>query len=178
MADEELLGLDGTQSLPTPPLLPDPLGGLVTGSVFTDPVAILGPAMVVPPPPVTPYQEQVRRTTSAPRRTTARTPGASTPDAIPVAAALRSRQVQRPVTRPAQQPGMIAPTRGGTRQSRQTQPRQTPQTPQLPRSTATRRSGGAGCSVFLVIFFLLVVFFIVLGIVSGHGASGGGLQGG
>lgn len=155
----EFFGLDGTQPLPTPPVLPDPLSGLVTGSTFTDPVDILGPVTAPPPPPpVTAAAGQRRRTSATTART--RTSGATTPTAIPVAASLPTRPVRRPTTPPATRTTPVPPVRAGSGRS----------------TTTPRRSGGIGCGVIVLILVLIVIVFIVLGALTHTG--GGGFTGG
>lgn len=176
---DELFGLDGTQPLPPQPLLPDPLGGLVTGAAFTDPVTILGPTTVPPPPPVTPVSTSYRRTTSASRRATVKAPGARAPSAIPVAEALPSRPVQRPVAPPASRPAVV-PLAPGVRAGQLRQPSSfNVAAPTQRQSTTSRRrgGGGAGCAIFVLIVIVVVGLFILLGVL-GQGPGAGGFGGG
>ncbi|HKN99856.1 MAG TPA: hypothetical protein VJX10_22235, partial [Pseudonocardiaceae bacterium] len=94
MADDELFGADGTQPLPPPPLLPDPLGGLVTGALFSDTTAVVTAVEQAPAAQAATPVEQARRRTvqaTATRRPARSAPGATTPTAIPVAESLPSR---------------------------------------------------------------------------------------
>lgn len=175
---DELFGLDGTQPLPAQPLLPDPLGGLVTGATFTDPVSILGPTTVPPPPPVTPVSTPYRRTTTS-RRTTVKAPGARAPSAIPVAESLPSRPVQRSGTPPASRPAVVPLTPGvRSGQLRQASTINLGAQTQRRSTTSRRRGGGgAGCAIFVLIVIVVVGLFILLGVL-GQGPGGGGFSGG
>jgi hypothetical protein len=192
VADDELFGPDGTQALPPEPLLPDPLGGLVTGVAFSDNTA--GPLPTVEwlaTPFAAPAAAVRRRTTQAgARRPVNPVTGATTPTAIPVAQALPSRPAEarrptvanRPAAMPVAQPFRNSPARDTTARNVAARPatasaRSAPSRPAVARpAPATRRSGGAGCGVFLVIVIVLIAVFVVLGLVLGHG--GGGLSGG
>src|SRR6266568_4580715 len=95
MADDELFGLDGTQSPPPPPLEIDPLAGLLTGSVFADRTSEPESAVAGPGPgtaaPVAAARRLRPRTTPT-RVTTARPLQAATsPDEIKVAAPLSAK---------------------------------------------------------------------------------------
>jgi hypothetical protein len=194
VADDELFGLDGTQSPPPPPFESDPLAGLVTGSVYAAPEVI--PEVEYVPGVLTATTSAYRRTrrTTQPRSTTARPLQAATsPDAIPVAAPLSVRsgiqQSRPPATRAAPMgstPARIAPaparvTPVGWQQPR-TAPRPPPArrgTPGRPapipaRSVPARRRAGGGCSLFLLLLVIMIIAFVVLGIVLGHGTGVGG----
>lgn len=170
MADEGLFGLDGTQPLPADPLLPDPLGGLVTGSTFTyvdsqDYVPQPPVPLVAPPPPV----QARRRPTAGVKRPAARSaPPAAPPAAIPVAQSLPIRQ-RTPRQTSATRPAVVPVARPGTNRPA------APPRPYRPiQETRRRRSGGAGCSMFLLIVVILVFGFIILGLFLGHNGSGFG----
>jgi hypothetical protein len=170
VADEGFFGLDGTQPLPPDPLLPDPLGGLVTGFTFAD---LEGEVGAVQPPfvPVVIAPAQVRRRPAAgPKRPATRPPAAAAapPAAIPVAASLPIRQRQ-PRQTSAARPTAIPVARPGYPARPDRAVRQTPK---------RRSGGGAGCSIFLLIVVILVFGFVVLGIVLGHGNGGFGTGGG
>lgn len=173
MADEGFFGLDGTQPLPPDPLLPDPLGGLVTGFTFTDLDGEIGVTETTIAPPAAPRPAEVRRRPAAgAKRPVARpTAAAAPPAAIPVAASLpsRPRQQRQPT---AMRPTAVPVTGSAGRRPvlpRQDSPGRLAQQQQLQQR---RRSGGAGCSVFLFIVVIVVVGFVVLGIVLGQGGSG------
>jgi hypothetical protein len=174
-------GPDGTQPLPPDPVLPDPLGGLVTGSVFADPLVAVVPLIEVRPVPA-PTAAQAHRSNHGVRRQTTTVPSlapAAPPPAIPVAQSLpdRPRRVSRPsVATPTQV--AVAPA---VRRTRNQPPRWTATpsrpAPSRPAPRATRRRSGAGCAVFLIIVVLVVAAFVVLGVVTGNGGgfgSGGG----
>lgn len=192
MADEEWY-LDGTQSPPPPPFAPDPLAGLVTGSMFADPVTA---------PEVLAAQAQTSNATtqSAPRKLYSRSgrPAerqqakplrpASAPAAIPVAAPLSARpgvQSRPPATPTAQigsTPSRIAPAPARVTPVNWQPSRPVPRTPPARRGTPGRpvpsrtpaRRAGAGCSIFLLVIVILVIAFVVLGIALGHGTGTGG----
>ena len=170
MADEALFGPDGTQPLPPDPVLPDPLGGLVTGFTFADLVADT-PIIVPPVVPVVTPAPAVRRPAAGVKRPATRS-AAAPPAPIPVAQGLpsRPRQVRQP--QPATRPGLI-PVAPGVRG------RPVPNRPAPPARVGIqpRRRSGAGCSVFLFLVVLLLFGFIVLGIVFGHTAGGLGTGG-
>ncbi len=183
MADDEMFGADGTQPLPASPPLPDPLGGLVTGYLFSDNTAgPLDPVAEQQSAQATAASAAVRRRTAAgaPRRSSA--PGAVTPDAIPVAEALPSRQreVRRPTAaRPTAVP--VAPTvnRRNVAPRPQSAPASTARAagrdPAMSRPVPgmrQRRTAGAGCALFVIVIVLLILVFVVLGAVLGHGGSG------
>jgi hypothetical protein len=194
VADNELFGPDGTQSLDVPPLLSDPLGGLVTGFVFSDTtVAAPPPAQAAPLAAASPTQQARRRTAPVVRRPTgASAPGAMTPTATPVAASLPSRPkeirrptVARPIAMPVTPPVTNAPRRnpvarnppaGGMTWQPPPSSRQAPTGRQAPTSAYTRspsrRRAGLGCSMFVLIMIVLVAVFVVLGVVLGHGSTG------
>lgn len=180
VANDELFGPDGTQPLPADRPWPDPLGGLVTGSAYTDPGDT--PYLTAPWVAQAAPEAAVRRrqpTVAVRRPTGAGAPGAATPVATPVAAALPfpSRQQRRPsVARPTPMP-VVPPARspqartvpaGGVQ-------RRAPAAPQLPARLPVNRRSGAGCSIFLLVIVVLVIAFVVLGVVLGHsdGTTGG-----
>lgn len=175
MADDDLFGPDGTQPLPAAPFLPDPLSGLVTGSVLRDttvPVSRTAEPEEAPPE-VRQAVEAVRRQLRQPAQRRSSAPGATTPNAIPVAESLpsRPRQARRPAAtvRPTEVPLTPAarrqPPPARTVSAAGPLPRTAPVAP-------ARR--GSGCGLFLVVVLLLLVAFVVLGVVLGHGPGGFG----
>ncbi len=167
MTDEALFGADGTQALPPDPVLPDPLGGLVTGFAFSDVTPDETVVETPPVPGVTASTQARRRPAGGVKRPAARPATvAAQPALIPVAQSLpsRPRQIrQAPVARPTAIP-VTSAVRG--RQSVRGQP--TPATLAARAGTVPGRRSGVGCSVFLFLVVLLVIGFIVLGIVFGH----------
>jgi hypothetical protein len=187
MANDELFGPDGTQPLPADQPWPDPLGGLVTGSAYTDPgdTPYLTPLWVAQAAPKAAAAR--RRPPAAARRPTAPgvatsgalTLGAVTPAATPVAAALpsMSRQERRPSVARTTPVPVVPPTRN--LQARPVPAARAGQrataAPRSPASSPVNRRSGAGCSVFLLVIVVLVIAFVVLGVVLGHsdGTTGG-----
>ncbi|HEX5116607.1 MAG TPA: hypothetical protein VFW65_15530 [Pseudonocardiaceae bacterium] len=188
VADYDEFGADGTQPLPPPQLLPDPLGGLVTGSLFSDTIV---PLTVAETPAAAaqaaaPATQARRRTVQATgsRRTVGPQPGATTPTAIPVAESLpgggrrenRRQTVVRATTPIAVTPPLRnTPARNTTARnvSSGTRSARTPASARpAPAIRTSRRSAGAGCAMFLVIVIVLVTIFVVLGVVLGHGNTG------
>jgi hypothetical protein len=187
VADYDLFGADGTQSLPPLPLLPDPLGGLVTGSLFSDTIVPLTTAEIPAAAakaaaPVAQDRRRVVQSTGS-RRTVSQQSGATTPTAIPVAESLPGgrRENRRPTVVRATTPIAVTPPLRNT-PARNTTPRnvsagtQSARTPAgvrpAPGIRTSRRSAGAGCAMFLVIVIVLVTIFVVLGVVLGHGNTG------
>jgi hypothetical protein len=188
VADDDLFGADGTQSLPPMPLLPDPLGGLVTGSLFSDTIVPLTTAetpAAVAAQAAAPAARDRRRVVqpTGSRRTAGQQPGATTPTAIPVAESLpggRKENRRPPVVRATTPIAVTQPLRNTP--ARNTTPRnvaagtQSARTPAgtrpAPGIRTSRRSAGAGCAMFLVIVIVLVTIFVVLGVVLGHGNTG------
>jgi hypothetical protein len=188
VADDELFGADGTQPLPASPALPDPLGGLVTGYLFSDNTA--GPLVPIAEQQaaqVNAVAAEVRRRATAPvtgRRSSA--PGAVTPDAIAPAESLPSRQREtrrptapRPTANRATQVPVAPAVNRRPAATRPTAPAASAQAagrnPAMSRPAPgmqPRRSGGGGCAVMVVVIVLVVVVFVVLGVVLGHGSSG------
>jgi hypothetical protein len=83
MVEDTLFGLDGTQALPPLPAYPDPVGGLITGSLPAPEDASAGPALVVAQP-VEPDHQAVRAMVATAlahdqRRVTPRPPRSTTP---------------------------------------------------------------------------------------------------
>lgn len=181
MADDELFGADGTQPLPPPPVLPDPLGGLVTGELFSDTTVAATVAEQAPAAAAATPAEQARRRTvqaTATRRPVRSAPGATTPTAIPVAESLpsrtRERRPARAITPVAVTPAPVRNTPAPNAATRTVSSGRTPAGVRPAPGTRApgRRSAGAGCAMFLVIVIVLVTVFIVLGVVLGHGNTG------
>src|SRR6266700_1725395 len=117
MADDELFGLDGTQSPPPPPLEIDPLAGLLTGSVFADRTSEPESAVAGPGPGTVAPAAAARRLRprTAPTRVT---PARPAPPRVSPAGWQPPRSMPRPPParrgapgRPAQAPGRSVPSR-------------------------------------------------------------------
>jgi hypothetical protein len=170
VADDWWFGPDGTQPPPTPPLLSDPLSGLVTGELFSDTTSVADVVPTVVIEPVTRAATRFRsRTPVGQSRAAARPLQASgSPDAIPVAAPLSRR-----LPPAGGNPGYTVPVRvapvtprtppPGRRSGRL--PAGTP-APVAPIRENNRRSSVG--VVLLWVFVAVVVAIIVLGIVYGH----------
>jgi hypothetical protein len=105
--------MDGTQEPPPPPLLPDPLAGLVTGDFLTG-QELWVPRVVVPEPPKLPDPTEIREALDAvlrekPRRRPPMTPRVTPPTQRaprqwPAARALRATRDRPPALVPEQRP--------------------------------------------------------------------------
>lgn len=191
MADGEWY-FDGTQLPPAPPFVPDPLAGLVTGELFTDPAAIPEVAAADAGPGTTTASKAPQRLYARSGRPTERPQArplrpATAPAAIPVAAPLSARsgvQSNRPPAAPTAQigstprriapaaPARVAPVNWQSNRPVQRTPparRGAQGRPAAGQYRAPARRAGAGCSIFLVIIVIVVIAFVVLGIVLGHG---------
>jgi hypothetical protein len=201
VADDELFGQDGTQPPPAPPFLSDPLSGLVTGQLFSDTTAVADVSAKYSDFVYTPAARFRGRRPAAPTRTTGPLQAAGAPAAIPVAEGLPARSGMQDRRPPAARgtPAPIPPARVAPVTPVRPAPSRTPPTgwpsartqptgvsarPATGRPGTTgrpaqaqpyrrQRRAGAGCSIFLLLIVIMVVAFVVLGILLGHGGSGG-----
>lgn len=149
MAADSVIGMDGTSEPAPPPLLSDPLAGLVTGSSYqpriTDEVRVARPAM-----PELPDPEEIRRALEAvlaeetPRRTVHRpAPISGVPGIVP-------RQ-------PRQWPSHAAML---ARRLRATRDEPAPQSPPPARKSAGMPSGVTVAVIIVTV--LAVLFYLVI----------------
>jgi hypothetical protein len=163
VADDALFGQDGTQPPPPPPLLGDALAGLVTGYLFSDTTIAAPDETHWKQEALPPARVEVRRARPVAARRVAVTPpsGSVTPAQFAVAAPLPSRlPAEKRPTVPRTTPVKPAP------------PARANQRKTIGSQAPTKRSGGAGCAIFLIMVLVIIGVFVVLGVLLGHGDAG------